>query len=339
MTFADDHETREKPSLETAMAALQIQDMGIISADIYYGLSNLSAAEITQLKPVWETLTPEYRRSVMQELAEASEVNFELNYQALGWLGLDDDDAEVREAAISALWLDESTELMARLIKMAQWDDNSAVRATAVSDLGRFILLGEYGELTDEEANQIQDVVVNLLTDDQEDLEVRRRALESIANSSHAIVNEAIEEAYESHERLMQVSAVFAMGRTCDERWRDQVLRELDNDDAEIRYEAARAAGEIGFIEAIPALGRLAVDPDRETQNAAIWSLGEIGGNEALRILTALADRLQDAEDAELIETVEEAIGAASLVGGELDFDLLDIDTDFEDFEDDEELD
>jgi hypothetical protein len=64
---------------------------------------------------------------------------------------------------------------------------------------------------------------------------------------------------------------------------------------------------------------------DRETQEVAIWSLGEIGGREALRILSALADDAQKAEDDELIEAVDEAISSASLVGEDL---VLDDDDD-----------
>jgi hypothetical protein len=326
MEFDDDVRSPEKPSLDSTLGLLQAQDPGAVSATIYYGLSDLTQADVDRVKAAWITLTPDYRRKVMHELAEANESNFDLDYRAIGFLGLDDDDAEVREAAIDVLWHDESPEMMTRLLNMAEWDESNAVRAAAVSALGRFLLLGEYGEISEAQNNHIQDMVVNLLTDEQEDAEVRRRALEAIANSSHEIVTDAIEEAYNSDDRLMQVSAVFAMGRTCNERWRDTILREMNNADPEIRYEAARAAGEIGLSESVPLLGRLALEPDRETQEVAIWSLGEIGGNEAMRILSALAERAEDSDDDELIEAIDDAISIASMVGGEIDLDMFDFD-------------
>lgn len=328
MDFGDNVKLQEKPTLDVTIAALQVQDAGALVAVIYRGLSDLTADEIQQLKTVWETLVPDYRRKVMRELAEASEFNFDLDYRTVGFLGLNDDDAGVREAAIAALWIDESLELMARLLHLAQWDEATAVRAAATSEIGRFLLLGEYGDVPEDRVSQAQDTIVGLLTDDQEDLEVRRRALEAIANSSHEIVTEAIEEAYQGDERLMRVSAVFAMGRTCDTRWGATILREMSSSDPEIRYEAARAAGEVGLAEAVPLLSRLALDNDRETQEAAVWALGEIGGREALRVLSALAERAQDSGDDFLIEAVNDAIAEASMAGGDFGFDLLDLNPD-----------
>lgn len=323
-----DNEPRrpKKPSLDDALAALQIQGDGAVTAAVYYGLSDLASADIERVRAVWNTLKPEYRRKVMRELADASETDFEQDYRAFGLIGLDDEDAEARAAAVEILWMGESLELMSRLIEMAQWDESLEVRAAAVVALGRFVLLGEYGELPEQENTRLQDVVVGLLTDDQEDLDVRRRALEAIANSSHEIVRGAIEEAYHSDEHLMRVSAVFAMGRTCDKHWRDLVLREMSSASPELRYEAARAAGEIGLAQAVPLLGRLALEGDRETQDVAIWSLGEIGGREAQRILSALAEDAQQANDDALLEAVEEAIAAASIAELGFEFDLDDDD-------------
>lgn len=321
MDFDRDTKPAEKPALDVTLAALRAEEPGAVAAAIYYGLSDLTDAEIKKLQPAWSALSAEYRRKVMRELAEASETDFELDYAAVGRMGLQDEDAQVRAAAVEALWIDESPELMARLIELAQWDEANEVRAAALVALGRFVLLGEYGELPEDQVTKLHEIIINLWTDEQEDLNVRRRALEAIANSSHEIVPDAIEEAYHSSERLMKISAVFAMGRSCDERWNDRVLREMSGLDAELRYEAARAAGEIGITEAVPLLGRLAMGNDRETQEVAIWSLGEIGGRDALRILSALADDAKKAEDDDLIEAVNEAISSASLIGEDLDFD------------------
>jgi len=61
-----------------------------------------------------------------------------------------------------------------------------------------------------------------------------------------------------------------------------QIMEELSSDDPELRFEAARAAGE---LELRPALPRLVSNwPMRMTariQEMAIWALGEIGGKVA----------------------------------------------------------
>ncbi len=188
--------------------------------------------------------------------------------------------------------------------------------------LGRFILLGEYGEIPESEAVRAQDVAINLLNDEVEDIQVRRRALEAISNSSLEFIPEAIEEAYESDEHLMRVSAVFAMGHSYDQRWNETVLREMRNDDPEIRYEAARAAGELEIEEAVTLLGQIAIVDEREIKEVAIWSLGEIGGSQAVRLLTALAEDAEEAEDEDLKEAIEDAIGYASMVGADIDVDF-----------------
>jgi HEAT repeat protein len=171
-----------------------------------------------------------------------------------------------------------------------------------------------------------QDVVISLLTDEDEDIEVRRRALEAISNCGHEMVEDAITEAYDSHDERMRASAVYAMGRTCDNQWDEIVLREIASSDPAMRYEAARASGELEIADAIPPLARLARDFDREVKQAAIWSLGEIGGGQALKVLSTLAEEAEEAEDEDMLELIEDAMGNASLAGDEIDFDALDLD-------------
>ncbi|MEP6985382.1 MAG: HEAT repeat domain-containing protein [Chloroflexota bacterium] len=310
----------QKPTIEEVVSMLQQGEH--VPAAIYYGLSDLDDVSMRVFEPTWQNLSADYKRKIVNELAEASEVNFDLNFDALSYLALDDADARVRSSAIDLLWINESLDLLSRLIDLAENDESTEVRAAAVSELGRFILLGEYGDIPEQQAVQAQDVAINLLNDTAEDIQVRRRALEAISNSSLEFIPEAIEEAYESDESLMRVSAVFAMGRSYDQRWTETVLRELQNDDPEIRYEAARAAGELEIEEAVTLLGQLAVADEREIQQVAIWSLGEIGGSQAMRLLTALAEDAEDAKDDDLHEAIEDAIGYAGMVGSDIDVDF-----------------
>lgn len=306
-----------KPDLETTLAALRDND-GTVTSTLYYGLSSLEPGDIEHVAPVWKGLTPEYRRKLVQELTEASEANFELEYKTLGLYALEDDDPGVREAAVEMLWEDETLALMYRLIDLAQEDEAVGVRAAASSALGRFILLGELGDLPEAETVKAQDAMFSVLDDADEDVDVRRRALEAVANCGNEIVETAIREAYDSPDHRMQISAVFAMGRTYDEQWGEYVRQQLDSDDPEMRYEAARAAGELEVEDAVPALIRLALDNDREIKEVAIWSLGEIGSREAARVLERLATEAKRNGDDELLEAIEDAIGNASLSGGSM---------------------
>lgn len=317
---------QQKPTIQAVVEELLRQSEGVPTATILYGLSELTPAEAAELAGVWPGLDEGYRYKVLQMLVDVGENNFELDYEAIGMLTLDDSSPRVRAAAIETLWMVESTELMERLLKMAVWDEDGSVRAEAVGSLGRYILLGEYEELPDEAYQRVLDCVIERLQDANEVLLVRRRALEALANSSHKGVPDTIREAYASPEDEMRISAVYAMGRTYDKRWKDIVLQELDSRSPEMVYEAARSSGELEIEEAVPHLHYLTRSDDRELAAVAIWALGEIGGDEAVRILDALYAEAEEAEDYDLIEAIDDAIGSATLAGRNLF--MLDIDMD-----------
>ena len=48
--------------------------------------------------------------------------------------------------------------------------------------------------------------------------------------------------------------------------------------------------------------------------------MGEIGGREALRILSALSEDVDTTDDEDLLEAVEDAIGNATMIGDFIDF-------------------
>lgn len=286
------------------------EDLNTPSAAVSYGLSQLTSVDVQQFMDTWQKLPVEDKRNLLVHLIEVSEANFELNYRALAFAVADDSDPLVRTHAVELLWEDESTELLEYLTKLVQWDESSDVRAAAASALGRFVLLGEYGKLPEKLSGKVQDAVIGVWSNEDEHVDVRRRALEAISNSSHAIVSEAIMEGYQSNEIPLVVSSIYAMGRSCDERWAPSVLKELSNDDPQMRYEAAKASGELELKAAIPALTQIAVMDEHDIREVAIWSLGEIGGSSASRALEKLSEQL---DDEEWEEVLEDAIANANL--------------------------
>jgi HEAT repeat protein len=307
-----------KPSLdEVAQALRSIEFDATLPATLFYGLSELNGEEVQSLLPVWQGLGGTQRINVLRQLVDSSETNFELDYFALAVVGLDDVEPSARVAAVELLWADESIEIMDRLHHIAQTDSDENVRASAINALGRYILAGELGDLPEEQTLKVQETVMSIFRNESEPLEIRRRALEAAANSSSndTELDKTIREAYSSRALPMQASALFAMGRTCDEKWGDIIIRELENTDSELRFEAARAAGEMLLETAIPKLNQAAFDVDTEVRDTAIWALGEIGGREALRILNILASDPDNQEDDDLMEAIEDAIANAQLAG------------------------
>jgi len=281
-----------------------------------YNLSGLDHEEIERFSAAWPQVPASRRRKIISHLVDIAEANFEADFDAVFRACLADEDEFVRTQAIEGLWEDEDIKLIRPLLAFLRDDPSAAVRAAAATSLGRFVLLGELEKLSATLSNSVCEALWEVIHSLEEDVEVRRRAIESMAYSSEEAMAEVIADAYADDDRRMRVSAVFAMGRSADPRWKSTVLRELTNPNPEMRYEAARACGALEVEEAIPYLRNLIYDNDRDIQEVSIWSLGQIGGAEARRILE---DCYEEADEI-LCEVIEDALGELALRGGEVDF-------------------
>ena len=294
-----------------------------LSISSLYGFSDLTRAEAQLFQEVWAFIDAGRRRWIMQSLVDIAEASFEVNFSPIFRLCLNDEDEVVRFRAIKGLWEDEDLTLAGLLVRLLRDDPSESVRAAAATSLGRFVLLGELEKIEAAPAMMVEDALLGAIYDPHETLEVRRRAVESIAYSGQAQVRDIIEVTYCDDEEKMRISAVFAMGRSADPIWREMVIAELDNPDPEMRYEAARACGELEASAALSDLiVRIEADPDPEVQEMAIWALGRIGGKEARRVLEACCE----SEDEALRQVAEEALAELDFLGGHLDLLLFEPD-------------
>ena len=301
-----------KPDLSEVIEAFKLDSQSetmTVAPAVVYGMSDLESDELSRIRPVWQELPAVYKHQVLRQLNESSEVSFELNYREIAVLSIDDESSLVRAAAIDLLWADESPVTMRRLMAMSRDDTSAEVRSRALAGLGRFILRGEYGEIPAADASEAQELALQMHKDDSQGIEVRCRALEALANSNHSDVDKCIRGAYLNGSHLLKVSALFAMGRTCDKKWQDILLDELDGRDNELVYEAIQSCGHIQVEDSVQAIGEMTLSDDREIQLMSIWALGEIGGKRTFEILSSLAET---AEDEETLNTIEEALDAAS---------------------------
>jgi HEAT repeat protein len=135
------------------------------------------------------------------------------------------------------------------------------------------------------------------------------------------------------------------MGRSYDQRWREMVIEMLDHSNPAVRMEAVRAAGELELSQALQYLVELTEDGDEDVRLAAIWSLSQIGGDKANRILNRLMKAAKNDEEAELIAAAldnlvfNESIGLHGMLDFADDDELaeLDSDLDFDYYDDDED--
>jgi len=281
---------------------------------------------------MWPGLPVERRISVISQLVEMSEADFEADFSEVFRFCLDDADPRVRTSAIEGLWEVEDVRLIRPLVRALTGDASALVREAAAVSLSRFALRAELGQLQPRLSDLIWESLWQAVNLADEDTAVRRRALESLAYFDRPEVSAAIDRAYRDEESSMRVSAVFAMGRSKDEEWSTQVLNELESDLPEMRYEAARACGELQLAGAVPRLSQMTADVDLEVKLAAVWSLGRIGGPEARRVL----DICVEMGDEALIEAAREALDEIDYMEEEIDLDLYSYDSDDEPEDEDE---
>ena len=243
----------------------------------------------------WPSIDVRRRRRIVQELEDLAEDNIEFNFDAVFQLGLADEDADVRRESIKALWEHEGADVIDQILRLLASDQDGGVRAEAALALGRFVMLHEEGRLRDRHFASVEAGLRAAWDRSDETVDVRARALEAIGSHNEQWVRDAIRNAYESDLHRLKVSAVNAMGRSCDDRWLPLLVRELSSDDPEIRYEAAVACGNVADERAIPHLVKLVLDPDAEVKQAAIVSLGEIGGSQAKAALLLLLESESEA--------------------------------------------
>lgn len=281
-----------------------LEPAGRINASDLRSLSALTSAQLGEMERSWPRIALEKRRKTIQMLSDLTEDNIELDYVGVFRIVLRDPDAEVRQKAVQGLWEDEEAATARAVVGMLRDDPSSDVRAAAATNLGHFIYQLEMEDLDPVTGEVIKAALYEVFENEAEPLEVRRRAAESLGYLAEERAQKAIERAYADPALKMRVSALFAMGRSCDERWFNTVLEELGSDESELRFEAARAAGELEDRRAVTPLLALVGDPDPEVRVAAVGALGAIGGPRARQAL----HRISQAGDRHLAAAAEEAI-------------------------------
>lgn len=269
-------------------------------------LSDLDTESTSAFADGWRHILSERRLEIVAALVELAEDNIELDFRQVLLVCLDDPDAEMRAMAVGGLWEDDRLPTMRRVLGLVH-DTSGAVRAAAMLFLGRAAYRVEMGELPEEDARTVCTTLLDVVADPEQPLEVRRRAVEGIGYLSNSAEAQAkIGRAYAYAEQLMRESALVAMGRSMQPNWFPYIQHELRSPSPALRYEAARAVGELGEEgrELQAGLLPLIDDDDSEVAQAAIWALGQTGGPQARRVL----QRLVRSKDEVRSQAAEEAL-------------------------------
>ena len=283
---------------------------GEVTATSVAALSDLDRAERNSFAPVWAAMASDKREAVVTWIHQLAEDRVELSFGRVLRLSLTDPSATVRQMALGSLWEDTGLDLVDPLLKMVRDDDSQDVRAEAAALLGRFIdrLVIDPDIALDPTA--IRETLAAIVVDVTGPPLVRRRALEAMSGfGSDEEIDDLIDEFYNEGDSALVAGAIRSMGRTLSTRYLPTVLVEIASDDAEYRYEAALAAGELGDERAIPEVISLLEDEDTEVRAAAVTALGRIGGPNVSHALGLALSRAESDEERDALSTaLEEAM-------------------------------
>lgn len=291
----------------------------------YQQFSDIDPDSLTILLDVWPRVTPRRKLSLLEGLESTLEEDTLVSFDDLARVLLTDADAGIRARAIRLLDECDDAKLVPVFVEILGRDSDPAVRAEAATALGQFVELGELEEISAAAHHQAEDALLNAANLD-DSLLVRRRAVESLGFSARPEVPALIESAFQRQAPDWVASALFAMGRSNDERWAEPVMRMLLSDNRVVRLAAAEAAGDLGLDAArLPLLRLLEEEDDADVFRAAVWSLSQIGGEGVRTYLVSLLDQFD--EDAD-VEFIEDALANLSFTEDAGKFDLLAFDED-----------
>jgi hypothetical protein len=315
-----------KTSFEKAMDEL-LDDGREFTRRSLQEFSDIDPASLKTLMADWPRVKPERRRLLLDKLQDVSDNDTLVCFDDFARVLLTDDDSQVRARAIRLLAECDDAKLVAPFIKILTGDDDVNTRAEAASALGKYVELGELEEIPEKIQRQAEDALLEKVNSEDQSF-VRRGALESLGFSSRAEVITLIESASRREDPEWQASALRAMGRSSDERWEEQVISRVMDENPRIRLAAVEAAGALGLSSARTLLFRvLEEEDDDEIIGAAIWSLSQIGGEDVRIFIESLIDQ---AEDDEQVEFLEDALDNLAFTEDISRFDLMSFDADEE---------
>lgn len=296
--------------LQQKLAALADPDLMLAKRELAV-FAGLDPAQVQALQPVWYRLEQGRRQECVQFMHTLMEDNVDLDFRPFLLACLNDPDEQVRAVAVDGLWEDDSPSMLETLLALLD-DPAGSVRTAAAIGLSRFAYRASLDELPATTAQRIYQRLYAVVQDQRQPLDVRRRALEALGYlPDQPGVLELIDAGYRSDEQALRESALVAMGRTVREDYLPVLKLELQSPSPAMRYEAARAAGEMADTaeSLLPHLLPMTDDDDLEISLAAIWALGEIGGERA----RATLQRLSRSAEGERQDAAAEALAALDL--------------------------
>jgi HEAT repeats len=283
---------------------------GELARSTLTSLSDLDRDQTGRLRSRWSEIPLRFRIRLVRMLSEIAEENVAFDFNRVFRIGVTDNSPLVRQLAIAGLWEDRGSDLPSKFFEIVEGDPSADVRAEAAMALAAACDSVATGDSTALDRENVINRFVAIARDPSESSVVRNRCLGTVAAfGNDPRVVQLIQDSLDDDDQAIVAGAIYAMGRTANSRWLPAILAQASSEDAELRFESARAAGLIGDRSAVPELANLATDADSEVRLAAIEALGKIGGLTAVNVLRSLAAD----EQSESVKAIEDALDEAML--------------------------
>lgn len=283
--------------------------------------SDIHPSSLEMLLEVWPRVPADRKRRLLDGLQSLADSDTLVSFDDLARAVVTDDDAGVQARAIRLLSECDDVKLVPAFLKTMTEESSSEARIEAALALGKYVRLGELEDIPEQILHQVENALLHEANDEDSPPDVRRSALEALGFSSRLEVRVLIESAFRREDPDWQASALFAMGRSFDDIWEEQVLSKMTAVNPRVRLAAVEAVGELGLKSARTALLKVLEDEDDDDiAAAAIWSLSQLGGEDARILIENLIDQ---AEDDAQVEFLEDALDNLTFTDGLNDFDLM----------------
>jgi HEAT repeat protein len=278
------------------------------SASVNYAslpeLSKLTGPEAEEFGQLWLEWSPERVLEIVDRMVALCEEQPDVEFEAIYKQGLLHPSVPVRLSALRGLEESGDRALIPPLTNMLLTDPSVEVRAASAIPLTYLSALAQEKKLGSKDGVTLSRVLYGVLDDEREVQAVRLKALEAVSVFGGDRLASYVESAASSTDISALKSSLFAMGRSSDPKWIDNVLSHLEHDVASIRYEAAMAMGELGDEEHLHALEVPLDDADLTVQLAAISAVERIGGE----VAKGLLELLLVSPEPRVVELVQQAL-------------------------------
>lgn len=319
-------------SFQSVLDALQDSKKDFPRAYLKY-FSDMDPASLKAFLAVWPQLKADRRLLLLDGLLSLLDSDTLVAFEDVGRALMNDSDSQVRARAIRLLAEANDPKLVNVLIDILKNDTDLPPRIAAANLLGEFVLLGELEELPTDLHGEAEDALMKV-AGSEENATLRRASLEAASCSSRPEVETLIQTAFHRTETAWIASALTAMGRSNNDRWGEDVLSMLVNDNVAVRLAAVQAAGELALETARPVILNLLVageEDDDDIIAAGIWSLSQIGGED---VRAFLVDMLERTEDDDIAAYIDDALENLDFTEGLEKFDFLSLDDGDEEVDD-----